>query len=154
MLKNKAIDFLRDRAFVSVATADFDGNPNAAPKFLLKIEDNFIYLVDYIIGRTWENVKINPKVSLSFMDSDTLLGYQINGRIEIIDHGPLYDKMSAELSKKEIELSAQRIIEGIYKDKKHKTFEVGLPEKMVIFKVKIEEIVEIGTSGKLTREKI
>jgi cysteine-rich repeat protein len=35
----------------------------------------------------WENIKMNPRVSLSFMDNDALLGYQLNGSVEIIDSG-------------------------------------------------------------------
>ncbi len=91
MFKAKAIEFLKTREFVSVATADFEGNPNAAPKFLLKVEGDFIYLIDYIIGRTWENISINPKVSLSFMDPETLFGYQINGTVDIINKGKVYE---------------------------------------------------------------
>ncbi len=154
MLKTEVIEFLKTREFVSVATADFNGNPNAAPKFLLKIEGDFIYLVDYIIGRTWENIKINPKASLSFMDPDKLLGYQINGMVEIIKKGKVYDQILNELSKKKLDFSAKRIIEGVYRGKRHESFEISLPERFVVFKVKLEEIVEIGPCGELKREKL
>lgn len=154
MLRAKAIEFLKTREFVSVATADFNGNPNAASKFLLKIEGDFIYLVDYIIGRTWENIKKNPKASLSFMDPDTLMGYQINGPVERIEKGRVYEKILNELTRKKLDFSAKRIIEGVYRGKRHESFEISLPERFVVFKVKLEEIVEIGPYGELKREKI
>ncbi len=154
MLKAKAVEFLKTREFVSVATADFAGNPNAAPKFLLKIEGDFIYLIDYIIGRTWENIKINPKASLSFMDPDSLKGYQISGAVEIIDKGKVYDQILKELSKKKLDSSIKRIIEGVYRGKRHESFEISLPERFVVFKIKLEEIVEIGPYGELKREKV
>jgi predicted pyridoxine 5'-phosphate oxidase superfamily flavin-nucleotide-binding protein len=154
MLSTKIAQFLKNREFISVATCDFKGRPNAAPKFLLKLEDNFIYLVDYTISRTWENLKVNPQASLSFIDPDTLVGYQINGSVKIIDKGPEYDKILIELREREIDLSAKRIVEGIYRGKGHESFEVTLPERFVVFKIKVEEVVEIGHRGDLKIEKL
>ncbi len=154
MLSVKIGELLKTREFISVATADFNGQPNAAPKFFLKLENNFIYLVDYTIGKTWENLKANPYISLSFMEPDTLIGYQINGSVEIIEKGPEYDKMMGEFREREVNLSAKRIIEGLYRGKGHETFELALPERVIIFKIKLEDIAEIGPRGDLKREKV
>ncbi len=154
MKLKKALELLKIREFVSVATCDFDARPNVAPKFVLKVEDKNVYLIDYVVGRTFRNLKINPRASLAFMDLDNLIGYQLNGPVEVIDEGHLYDKMIHELSQRQIELSVQRVIEGVDKGKTHKVFEVGLPEQFVIFKISIEEIIEIGSSGEVKRERI
>jgi len=151
-MKNRFTKLLESREFISVATCDFKGKPNAAPKFLLKIEDNQIFLIDYVIGSTWQNIKINPRVSLSFVDTNTLIAYQINGPVEIIEKGTVYDLMMQELELREIDLSTKRIIEGVGNGKVHEGFEVALPEKVVIFKVTMEEIVEIGSNGVLNRQ--
>jgi hypothetical protein len=153
MIKKKIIEFLKTREFISVATCDFAGRPNAASKFILRLEDNAIYLVDYIIGRTCHNLKANPRASLSFVDTNTLTGYQINGPVEIIDKGPEYETAIKELRQKEIDLSTRRIIEGVTKGKSHQAYEVATSEKSIIFKVKMEEVVEMRTSGTLKREK-
>ena len=154
MLTKTIEHFLNKREFISVATCDFEGRPNAAPKFLLKIKENFIYLVDYSLSRTWENLKINPKVSLSFVDTDTLKGYQVNGSVDIIYKGDTFNKLFNELKEKAISLSAKRIIEGLHRERTHENFEVSLPEKLAIFKVKIDEVVEISPRGELKREKV
>ena len=153
-MNKKAVELLKSREFVSVATCDLKGRPNAAPKLLLKVENNFIYLVDYIIGRTFNNLEANPRVSISFMDNDTLTGYQINGAVELIESGPEYDNLVKDIAQKEVDLSTRRIIEGVTKGKSHTGFELGLSESFVIFKVKVEEVVEIGSSGTLKTEKI
>jgi len=145
-------EILSKREFVHAATADFDGRPNVAPKFLLKVEDNFIYLADCVIGRTWQNIKINPRVSLSVSDRDTLTGHQINGKVEIIDKGAAYEKLLGELKRQEINLSVERIIEGIQTGTKHKDFELAFPERVIFFKVKVEEVVEIQAAGQLSRQ--
>lgn len=145
-------ELLNEKEFISVATADLKGSPNAAPKLLLKMEDNFVYLIDYTIGRTWENLKVNPRASLSLMDFDTLNGYQLNGSVEIIDSGPEYEAVLKELLERKINLSAKRIVEGLYRGRKHHAFEVALPEKFVVFKVRLNELVQIGPGGDLQRE--
>ena len=128
--------------------------PNAAPKFLLKVEASHIYLVDYILGNTFRNLEVNPQVSLSMFDNNTLMGYQINGKVQIVDRGPEYSSALDDLARKEIDLSTTRIIDGVIKGKAHKAYEVAAPGEFVILKVKVEEIVQIHPSGLLRREEI
>jgi len=152
---NKAIKALiESREFISVASCDLDGRPNAAPKFLLKIEAGYIYLVDYVIGQTFRNLQVNPRVSLSFLDNNTLMGYQINGKVEIIDSGPEYEAALKDLERKEIDLSATRIIDGVTKGQAHKAYEIAASEQFVILKVKVEETVQIHPTGAVKREKV
>ncbi len=152
---NKSIqELIESREFISVASSDLDGRPNAAPKFLLKVESSHLYLVDYIIGRTFRNIKINPRVSLSFFDINSLVGYQINGQVEIIDSGLEYQAALQDLQRKEIDLSATRIIDGVIKGQPHKAYEVAASKQFVILKVKVEEIVQMHPGGTLQREKI
>ena len=54
----------------------------------------------------------------------------------------------------EINLSVERVIEGVCREKTHASFEVAIPEDFVIFKVKIEEVVEIGPRGDLKRQNL
>jgi len=154
MIKKRALDILKHREFISVATCDFHGRPNAASKFVLRIENDSIYLVDYIIGRTFQNLRINPRASLSFVDVESLTGYQINGPVQIIEHGLEYEKAVKELKAKEIDLSTRRIIEGVTKGKPHAADSLATAEKSVIFKVIIEEAVEMKASGEKKIEKL
>ena len=154
MIKKKALDLLKHREFISVATCDFHGRPNAASKFMLRIEGDSIYLVDYIIGRTFQNLRINPRASLSFYDGDSFTGYQINGPVYLIEHGPEYDKAVRELKQREIDLSTRRIIEAVTKGKSHDVESLATAEKSVIFKVVMDEVVEMKTSGVKKIEKI
>jgi len=152
---NKNIKALIEaKEFISVASCDLESRPNAAPKFLLKVEGSYIYLVDYIIGRTFRNLKVNPFVSISFFDNNTLVGYQLNGKVEIIDHGPEYLAALQDLEHREIDLATTRIIDGVIKGQAHKSYGLAIPKQFVILKVKVEEIVQMQSSGSLEREKI
>jgi len=142
------------REFISVATCDLDGRPNAAPKLLPKVQEDYIYLVDYIIGRTFRNLSFNPRASLSFMDNNSLTGYQVNGKVTIVDSGEEYEDILKQLQQKKIDLSIKRVIEGVESGKGHKNFEVTIPEQFVILKLKIEELVEMSAQGTLCRERV
>lgn len=152
MITKKIIKLLPRREFVSVATCDLTGRPNAAPKFVVKAADNFIYLADFVIGRTYENLKINPKVSLSFMNIDDLRGYQINGPVEIMDSGKEYGEIMEEMEKRAISFTARRIVEEVRGERKHENFETSFPDRVVVYKIRIAEVIEIGPGGKLTSE--
>ena len=154
MINKNIKALIESREFISVASCDLEARPNAAPKFLLKVEGDYIYLVDYIIGRTFRNLQVNPRVSLSFIDNNTLIGYQVNGKVEIINEGVEYREILKELQYKQIDLSAKRVVEGVVKGQSHKSFEVAIPDHFVIFKVKMEEVVEMRPSGTLKREKV
>ncbi|MFA6281033.1 MAG: pyridoxamine 5'-phosphate oxidase family protein [Candidatus Omnitrophota bacterium] len=154
LLTEDILDFLEKKEFINVGTCDFTGRPNVAPKFLIKSKNNTIYLADSVFGRTFDNLKINPRVSLSTVNMDNLVGCQINGVCQIIEKGAEYKKILKEMKVKQIGFSVNRLIEGLHKEKKYKDFEVTLSEKVCIFKIKIEEIVSIGVTGKLERKKV
>jgi predicted pyridoxine 5'-phosphate oxidase superfamily flavin-nucleotide-binding protein len=152
---NKTVKaLLESREFISVASCDLESRPNAAPKFLLKVEASHIYLVDYVIGKTFRNIKVNPLVSLSFFDNSTLVGYQMNGKVEIVDHGPEYELAREALARREVDLSATRIIDGVIKGEVHRAYEISASNQFIILKVKVEEIVQMHPGGTLQREKI
>ncbi len=150
----ETLRFIKGKRFVNIATCDLDNRPNVAPKFLLKIKDNYIYLVDYVRNTTLKNIRVNPRISISFIDMETLKGYQINGSAEILESGKLYDKLFLEYEEKQIDLSTQRLINSLHAKKKHSSFEAELPKEMVILKIQVNEAVAIGLHGNLEREKI
>ena len=153
-MPKELIDLLEKREFISVATCDFKGPPNAASKFVFKVEGRKVYLADYTMGRTWDNLNVNPVISISFLDPRTLKGYRLNGSARIIDKGPGYKKMCKEMVEKEIVLTAQHIIEDLRKETKHDNFEVMISEKIAIFEVLVDEVAEFGPEGGITRKKL
>ena len=89
---------------------------------------------------------------MSFIDINSLLGYVLNGTVEIIEKGKIYDECLKELREKEIELSVERVVKGVQDGKPHKEFELEIPERFLVYKVKIEEGAEISPRGEIKRE--
>jgi predicted pyridoxine 5'-phosphate oxidase superfamily flavin-nucleotide-binding protein len=152
MIAKKINELIKDMGFVAMATCDLDGRPNVAPKFFVKADGGHLYLVDYVMGRTSQNLKVNPKASISVVDERNLTGYQVNGAVQVLSDGEEYEKAAHEFLDKEINLSTKRIVEGVKKGERHNSFEAAFPNKIVVFKVSIDEAVEIGPGGELKKE--
>lgn len=147
ILTTEIVEFLKNNEFISIGTCDSDMQPNVAPKFLLRVEGDCVYLGDYNIDRTWANINFNPKVSLSAMNLNTLTGYQINGSVEMVEEGRKQKKLLQEFNTRKIHFSTKRVIEGIHSEKTHRSFEMEFPERVIIYKVKVEEVIKIKPEG-------
>ncbi|MBN3040784.1 MAG: pyridoxamine 5'-phosphate oxidase family protein [Candidatus Omnitrophica bacterium] len=154
MISKKIIEFLEDNEFLAVATCGQDMQPNVSAKFLLKVIGDCIYLGDYNIDRTWSNINFNPKVSLFSMDLDTLEGYQINGKAGMLDEGKIYESLIEEFNSRKINFSTKRVIESVQKEKACKQFETIFPETVIIYRIKVEEIIALKPTGQLKRQRV
>ncbi len=143
------VPFLSPGKFINVATCSLERMPNVAPKLVVKTEKNVIYFIDYVIGRTFINLKVNPRISISFIDQRTLTGYQLNGTVDIIDHSPELESFVEDFQKIKTGFTVERILFNLRSGEKASALEFALPEKFAVLKVKVIEIVEISSSGVL-----
>ncbi len=144
-----SLPFLAKGKFVNVATCSMERMPNVAPKLVAKVEHNVIFLIDYVMGKTYANLKSNPRISISFFDDHTLTGYQLNGAVTIIESGEEFAKLADEFQKIKMDLTVERILYTVRTGEKSKPLGFSLPESFVILKIKVIEIVEISSSGSL-----
>lgn len=147
-------DFLEQREFVYLATSDASGRPYVAPKFLIKIASENVYLADFVLGRTIQNLKGRPEASLSIINMDTLIGHQMNGLAEVFEGGDEYKKMLPEIEKRQLYFSVERVVEGVRAGKKHPHFEVGFPSRLAVIKFTIKEIVNIAPDGHVEKQEV
>jgi predicted pyridoxine 5'-phosphate oxidase superfamily flavin-nucleotide-binding protein len=81
-----------------VGTASKDGTPNATPKGSVQVLDgSHLMFADLFSRKTRENLKENPQVSVTVIDPATSKGYQFKGAAELIDSGPLFEKVKEQL---------------------------------------------------------
>jgi general stress protein 26 len=144
--------FLEKSDFISLATTDRNGQPCAASKFMLKVENDTIFLVDFIKGKTWKNLQHNPLISLTVIDKHNLRDYQINGSAMILENGKEYDLLIKELCGKEIRFATTHVIKGVQRMKPYYDFIFPFSHQAVIIKVKACGIAEIGPVAELKSE--
>ena len=151
-INDKLEEILGKREFVSIATVGHDGQPNSVPKFLYRGKGSFLYLLDYVVGKTVWNLRENPKASVSFMDLDTLEAYRLNGAAEIIEQGPVFDAVLKGWNEKLVQLSTDRVIEAVRTGKRRSHYEMEMTEHLAVIKVRIENIIKIGRRGDIWKE--
>lgn len=97
-----------------VATASADGTPNVTPKGSVQVlDDNTIIFADLFSLKTRDNLKQNPKVAVTLVDLEKFKGYQFKGKAELIDAGPLFDRVKEELKKAPMELPDPKYVARI-----------------------------------------
>ena len=76
----------------ALATATKDGAPHVIPVGFGKIlSDDELLLVNVFMKKTPENIKANPKVSVSVWDYDGLKGYEFKGNARIETSGSAFE---------------------------------------------------------------
>jgi general stress protein 26 len=151
-INEKLEDILEKREFVSIATVGLDGQPNSVPKFLYRGKGSFLYLLDYVMGKTISNLRENPKASVSFMDLDTIEAYRLNGTARIIEKGPVFDAVLKGWNEKLVQLATDRVIEAVRTGKKRNHYEMDMTEHLAVIKVRIETVIKIGRRGDIWQE--
>jgi len=151
-INEKLEEVLEKREFVSIATVGRDGQPNSVPKFLYRGKGSFLYLLDYVVGKTISNLYENPKASVSFMDLDTLEAYRLNGIAQVIERGPVFDAVLKGWNEKLVQLSTDRVIEAVRTGKRRNHYEMEMTEHLAVIKVRIETVIKIGRRGDIWKE--
>ena len=151
-INEKLEEVLKKREFVSIATVGHDGQPNSVPKFLYQGKGSFLYLLDYVVGKTIRNLRENPKASVSFMNLNTLEAYRLNGTAEVIDRGPVFDAVLKGWNEKLVQLATDRVIEAVRTGKKRGHYEMEMTEHLAVIKVRIEAVIKIGRRGDIWKE--
>ena len=82
-----------------VATAGPDGMPNVTPKGTIQVlDENTLVFADLFSQKTRENLKHNSKVAVTLVDTEKVVGFQFKGRAELIETGPVYEMVKAQLN--------------------------------------------------------
>lgn len=83
-----------------VSTASAAGVPNAVPKGSVRVlDDSHLMFADLFSLKTRANLKENPHVGVTVIDFETFQGYQIKGTAELVESGPIVERMKEELKK-------------------------------------------------------
>ena len=104
-----------------IATADKKGSPNISPKGSLRpLDDETLMFAVINSPHTQDNLKENSLVSVAVFDTQSRKGFQLKGRAEVLESGPLFEQTAQGLSK----------------------FFPQLPPPQCVVKITVEEVFE------------
>jgi len=144
-LPDEVIQFLGNQNFVIVSTIDKNGNLHSSCKGIVKIKKNGkIYLLDLYKGVTYENLKRNPRISLTAVDERSFKGYCLKGRARIATSKNLDIKFNLLWEDKLTRRISQRMIKNIMEEKIDSLHpEARLPKPKYIILMQVKEIVDL-----------
>ena len=140
------LDFLRTQDFVVVSSIDQNGFPHSSCKDIVKIDSSGkIYLIDVYYGLTAENIRNNPRVSISAVDEHKFIGFCLKGKAKIM----LDDEISQEFIKSwEDNITSRltkRLLNNLAQDKSRAHHpEASLPRPKQLISIEVEEIVNLA----------
>lgn len=144
-IPHEIVLFLKHQPYTIVATFDREGYPHTSCKGIIKIDPaGKIYLLDVFKWRTFENLKKNPKVSVTAVDEHKFKGWCLKGKGKILDEEHITPDLVKAWEKKITSRTAERVIRNVRGEKGHKKHpetQLAKPEYMV--EVDIEEIVDL-----------
>ncbi len=137
--------FLLAQHFTIVSTIGSDGIPHSSCKGIVKINpDGTIYLLDLYMGQTYENLTINPSISLSAVDEHKFRGYCLKGTAEIVSSDKLKPDIIKAWEQKITSRITQRILKNIRGETGHpKHPEAQLPRPKYLIAMTVKEVIDL-----------
>lgn len=144
-LSDDIIQFFHSQGCVIVSTVDKDGFPHSACKGIIKISRNGqVYLLDLYRGKTYENLKINPHVSITAIDEHKFIGYCLKGKAEMMPEGKLGAHIIKAWESRISSRLTQRLLKNIREEKGHLRHpEILLPRPQYMIVMEVEEIIDL-----------
>jgi predicted pyridoxine 5'-phosphate oxidase superfamily flavin-nucleotide-binding protein len=138
-LDDEITRFIYRQNYTVISTVDKDGAVHNSCKGIVEIDDKGdIYLLDLYRQRTYENLKINPNISLTVIDEHKFKGYTLKGKADIISEDKIDPAILAAWDKKISERISHRILKNMREEKGHPSHPEALfprPEYIIVMKV-------------------
>ena len=144
-LPDEIIQFFLKQGFVVVSTIDKNGRPHSSCKGIVKINRNgIIYLLDLYKARTYDNLKRNPRISITAVDEHRFIGFCLKAKAKIILENKIESHIIKAWEERIASRLTRRVLRNIHEEKGHPRHpEALLPKPKYLIAMKIEEIVDL-----------
>jgi len=140
------IRFFESQGFAVVSTIDRAGRPHSSCKGLVDINSSgLIYLLDLYQGKTYENLKKNPNISITAVDEHRFTGYCLKGKARMVIGDKLKPQIIRAWESRITSRIASRLIKNVQGEKGHpRQPEALLPKPKYLIVMKTEEVVDLS----------
>jgi len=139
------IHLFHKQGFVIVSTLDLRGSIHCSAKGIVGIEaEGKVYLIDLYRGKTFNNLKRNPIISITAVDEDEFSGFTIKGKAKIVNRKEIEGHIIASWEDKVVQRVSKRVIGHIKKERKSPHHpEAIFPRPQYLIEVDAESIVDL-----------
>jgi general stress protein 26 len=153
-MKKRAFNFLKKQSFVSLGTADLGGIPHVSPKLFLKTDSKNIYLIDHLIGVSYDNIKKNPRVAVSAFNIEKARGYNFYGKAEVLKQGNDFKKLLSQWEQRQTSIAATEVIQSVRHQGSLMSYKFTLLKPVHIYRIFVTKVILSNANGVLKTEKI
>lgn len=93
-------EFIENEGVFVVGTVGGNKLPNVSPRIFFRVDDEAIYWLDFFKHKSYRNFQVNPWVTVSVFNKESLKGYQFRGMVSFITDEPTKSEIKEEINKK------------------------------------------------------
>jgi uncharacterized pyridoxamine 5'-phosphate oxidase family protein len=144
-LSDSIIQFFHNQGCVIVSTIDKNGFPHSSCKGIVEINRNGrIYLLDLYTANTYENLKRNPRISITAIDEHKFIGYCLKGKAKIMPEEKLKSHIVEAWEARITSRLTRRLLKNIHEEKGHPRHpEILMPKPEYMIVMKVEEVIDL-----------
>jgi len=145
MISSEAIEFFHKQHFTVISTIDKNGYPHNACKGIVEIDKSGrVYLLDLYMAGTYENLKINPHISITAVDEHKFKGYSLKGRAKIIPKEKVTRRILKMWEDRINSRISHRLLKNLQGEKGHEAHPEALfPMPAYLIEVDVTEVVDL-----------
>ena len=137
---------LKKQGFVIVSSLDKEGRIHSSAKGVVGIDEGGrVFLIDLYQARTYNNLKRNPTVTVTFVDEHKFEGYALQGIAKIVEKEDISGSIIAEWEDKVIQRISKRLIKNLQDGKASSHHpEAAFPHPKQLIEIDVEKINDLA----------
>ncbi|KPK98855.1 MAG: hypothetical protein AMJ95_01890 [Omnitrophica WOR_2 bacterium SM23_72] len=145
-LSGDIIHFFQEQGCVIVSTIGKRGSVHCSCKGIVKIDGNgYVYLLDLYKGKTYQNLKDNPHISLTAVNEHRFTGYCLKGKARIVSEKAMPAEIKNAWEDRIASRLTQRLLRNIREEKGHPRHpEALLPKPKYMIVMRIDDVVDLS----------
>lgn len=93
-------EMMEMQQIILVGTSNKRGIPNLSPRSSFYVDKDVIYWYEIFMQKTYQNFTKNNWVSVSIIDNTKFSGYQLKGKVEIVEEEKKFFNVNAKISER------------------------------------------------------
>lgn len=145
MITSDIVQFFHNQRFTIIATIDKNGYPHSSCKGIVEIDKRGrVYLLDLYRAKTYENLKKNPRISITGVDEHKFIGYCLKGKAKIVPRNRVSKRILKLWEDKITSRISHRLLKNIQGEKGHSAHPEALfPGPAYLIEVDVDEVIDL-----------
>ncbi|MFH1092607.1 MAG: pyridoxamine 5'-phosphate oxidase family protein [Candidatus Omnitrophota bacterium] len=145
-LSQTIVSILKKQGFVIVSSLDKDNRIHSSAKGVVGInESGRVFLIDLYQACTYNNLKKNPTVTVTFFDEHKFEGYALQGKAKIVKKEQIAESVMAEWEDKVVQRISKRMIRNLQTGNSSSHHpEADFPHPKYLIEIDIEKIIDLA----------